>query len=110
MIDLKAGEQYSPEYRSLNRNSIIPTLIHDNEVLIESSVIIYYQEEVFQDLILMPDSHLERTKVRLWLQELDISDNKLVDLSMHFVGNPKQCAKFKHSCSSGSLWYLASYH
>lgn len=34
-LDILAGEHFQPEYLKLNPNAVVPTLIHDGEVLIE---------------------------------------------------------------------------
>lgn len=41
-LDLFKGDQLTEEYKKLNPNGVVPTLIHDGEVIIDSSVIIEY--------------------------------------------------------------------
>jgi glutathione S-transferase len=45
-LDLLAGDQLRPEYLALNPNGVVPTLVHDDVVVIDSSVIIEYLDEV----------------------------------------------------------------
>jgi len=45
-LDLLAGEQLKPEYLKLNPNGVVPTLDHDGNIVIDSSVIIEYLDEV----------------------------------------------------------------
>jgi glutathione S-transferase len=45
-LDLLAGDQLKPEYLALNPNGVVPTLVHDGEIVIDSSVIIEYLDEV----------------------------------------------------------------
>jgi len=59
----------------LNPNAVVPTLIHDGQVVIESSVILYYLDEAFPENPLMPTAPLARAKVRLF--------NKLIDEYVH---------------------------
>ena len=47
-LDLLAGDQLAPEYLALNPNGVVPTLVHDGEVVTDSSVIIEYLDEVAQ--------------------------------------------------------------
>ncbi|HEX9396944.1 MAG TPA: glutathione S-transferase family protein [Burkholderiales bacterium] len=69
------GDQFSPEYMKLNPAAVVPTLIHDGRPVIESSVILYYLDEVFPQRALMPaDPHL-RARVRQF--------NKLIDEYVH---------------------------
>jgi glutathione S-transferase len=41
------GDQNDPAYERLNPNGVVPTLVHDGKVIIESSLILYYIDEVF---------------------------------------------------------------
>jgi glutathione S-transferase len=69
------GDQFDPAYLKLNPNGVVPTLIHDGKAITESSVILYYLDEVFPNPPLMPADPLARTKVRLF--------NKLIDEYVH---------------------------
>jgi glutathione S-transferase len=69
------GDQFDPAYMKLNPNAVVPTLIHDRQPIIESSVILYYLDEAFPEKPLMPSAPLARAKVRLF--------NKLIDEYVH---------------------------
>jgi glutathione S-transferase len=45
-LDLLAGDQLKPEYLALNPNGVVPTLDHDGNIVIDSSVIMEYLDEV----------------------------------------------------------------
>src|SRR5712672_2388846 len=45
-LDLLAGDQLKPDYLTLNPNGVVPTLDHDGNIVIDSSVIIEYLDEV----------------------------------------------------------------
>src|SRR5712675_3161415 len=45
-LDLLAGDQLKPDYLALNPNGVVPTLDHDGNIVIDSSVIIEYLDEV----------------------------------------------------------------
>jgi glutathione S-transferase len=45
-LDLLAGDQLKPDYLALNPNGVVPTLVHDGTVVIDSSVIIEYLDEI----------------------------------------------------------------
>ena len=45
-LDLLAGDQLNPDYLRLNPNGVVPTLVHDSVVVIDSSVIIEYLDEI----------------------------------------------------------------
>lgn len=45
-LDLLAGDQLKPDYLKLNPNGVVPTLDHDGVVVVDSSVIIEYLDEI----------------------------------------------------------------
>src|SRR2546421_12151367 len=45
-LDLLAGDQLKPDYLALNPNGVVPTLDHDGKIVIDSSVIAEYLDEV----------------------------------------------------------------
>ena len=69
------GDQFDPAYMKLNPNAVVPTLIHEGQPVIESSVILYYLDEAYPEKPLMPAAPLARAKVRLF--------NKLIDEYVH---------------------------
>ena len=69
------GDQNEPAYLKLNPNGVVPTLIHDGQPIIESSLILYYIDDVFPDPPLMPKEPHLRHRVRLY--------NKLIDEYLH---------------------------
>ncbi len=70
-MNLRAGDQHKPEYLKLNPNGVVPTLIHDDFVLIESSVIMQYIDEVFPGPSLQPADPKERARMRIWMKRVD---------------------------------------
>ena len=69
------GDQYEPAYLALNPNGVVPTLIHDGRPIIESSLILYYIDDLFPEPPLMPKEPYQRYRVRLY--------NKLIDEYVH---------------------------
>jgi glutathione S-transferase len=69
------GDQNDPAYEKLNPNGVVPTLVHDGKVIVESSLILYYLDEVFPTPPLMPSVPFARHRVRLY--------NKLIDEYLH---------------------------
>ena len=72
-IQLSKDEHLRPEYLALNPNGVVPTLVHDGRVVIESAVINEYIEGIFPDPPLAPSDHYERARMRTWTKQLDES-------------------------------------
>jgi len=70
-VDILKGEQFAPEYLKLNPKHVVPTLIHDGNVIRESTVIGDYLDEVFPDPPLKPATALDRVTMRMWTKRLD---------------------------------------
>ena len=70
-IDLIGGAQHDPEYVKLNPNHVVPTLIHDDRVLIESTLINEYLEDAFPERSLVPAEPAGRHAMRLWTKRID---------------------------------------
>ena len=58
------GDQFEPHYLKLNPNAVVPTLIHHDSIIIESTVIMHYVDDAFPGSPLMPQDPLARAKVR----------------------------------------------
>ncbi len=58
------GEQFSPEYRKLNHDAIVPTLVDDGHALQQSLAIIEYLEETHPTPPLLPATAVDRAHVR----------------------------------------------
>jgi glutathione S-transferase len=70
-VDILRGEQFDPQYLALNPKAVVPTLVHDDAVIVESTVICEYLEEVFPDHAIYPPTPLERARVRVWTKAVD---------------------------------------
>lgn len=71
VLDRDAGELVTPEYLKLNPNAVVPTMVHDGHVLIESSIIMVYTDDAFDGPSLRPADPLRRARVAAWLKEAD---------------------------------------
>jgi glutathione S-transferase len=70
-VDLMTFEHVRPEYLKLNPNGVVPTLVHDGNPVIESSVINEYLDEVFPETPLRPADPLSRARMRVWVKYED---------------------------------------
>ncbi len=57
-----ATDHLTPEYLKMNPNGVVPTLLHDGDPILDSSVIIEYLDEVFPEVKLTPIDPKERDK------------------------------------------------
>lgn len=67
-LDLFKGDQLTAEYKTLNPNGVVPTLVHEDEVIIDSSVIIEYLDELSPEPSLSPKTIAGRAHMREWLR------------------------------------------
>ena len=65
-VNLAAAEHLTPEFKAMNPRGVVPVLVHDGNVIVESSVICSYLDEVFPTPPLMPKNPVERATMRLW--------------------------------------------
>jgi len=71
-LDLgKAKEHLRPEYLKINPNGVVPTLVDDGKIVIDSSVICEYLEEKYPQVRLSPDDLVERARMRAWMRFLE---------------------------------------
>lgn len=71
LLDLQRGDQHQPAYLKLNPNAVVPTLVHDGRVLVESTLIIEYLDEAFPQTPLMPAEPYARARARLFMKRID---------------------------------------
>ena len=55
----------------LNPNAVVPTLVHDDKVIIKSTVIMHYVDDLFPDPPLMPRDPYSRSKVHMTTKLMD---------------------------------------
>jgi glutathione S-transferase len=72
-LDILRGDQFDPAYVKLNPKAVVPTLVHDGKVIIESSVICENLDEAFPTPPLKPADPQQRAAMRLWTKAVDES-------------------------------------
>src|ERR1700733_15307299 len=71
-LDLLAGDQLKPDYLALNPNGVVPTLDHDGAIVIDSSVIIEYLDEVAAEPVkFTPENPVLRARMRALMHFID---------------------------------------
>jgi glutathione S-transferase len=70
-LNLREGDAQKPAYLKLNPNAVVPTLVHDERVIIESTVICEFIDDQWSDSSLKPTDGFGRAQMRLWTKQLD---------------------------------------
>jgi glutathione S-transferase len=71
-LNLLAGDQLKPDYLALNPNGVVPTLDHDGKIIIDSSVITEYLDEVEPKAEnFSPHDPVERAHMRALMHFID---------------------------------------
>jgi glutathione S-transferase len=71
LINMIRGDQHQPDYLAMNPNGVVPTLLHGDRVLYESSVIAEYLEDMFPEPAILPSDPFERSKIRNFVRWID---------------------------------------
>src|ERR1700704_3242832 len=82
------NDHLSDWYLKLNPNGVVPTLVHDGQAVIDSSVINEYLEDVFPDVPLRPSDPVDLAHMRAWPQFIDEVPTEAVrypSFNAHFV-------------------------
>jgi glutathione S-transferase len=70
-LNLLAGDQLKPDYLKLNPNGVVPTLDHDGAIVIDSTVITEYLDEVAPEVSFTPESPVARARMRALMHFID---------------------------------------
>lgn len=71
IVDHKTREHLKEPYLKLNPNGVVPTMVHDDAIIIDSSVIMEYLDEVFPETPLTPADPVKRAHMRKWMRYLE---------------------------------------
>ncbi len=110
-IDILKGDQFDPDYMKLNPKAVVPTLVHDGRVILESTVICEYLDEVFPEPALKPADPVARATMRLWTKAIDevmhpaCAEITFASSHRHIVNRlgPEGVAKFLNSTPPQSV-------
>lgn len=101
-LNLRAGDQFDPKYLQLNPNAVVPTIVDDGHVIIDSSIIIDYLDDAYPRPALKPESPLLRATLRRWVV--------LPDVSLHRAcGKTSFALAFRHQFAHFDSDALASH-
>ena len=78
-------EHATEEYQSINPNGVVPTLVDDGRVIIESIDIIAYLDERFPEPSLLPENPAMRDEMSRWMKKADESQHSIKTLTHEFL-------------------------
>lgn len=67
----KAKQHLTPEYLKINPNGVVPTLVDNGQVVVDSSVICEYLEEKYPEVALAPKDLVKRANMRAWMRFIE---------------------------------------
>lgn len=87
-IDLHNFENWEPWYVAIHPNGVVPALMHNGRIVIESSVIMEYIDDTFEGPSLKPEDSWERANMRVWLDKSE----HILHKNMHLISHNKKHA------------------
>ena len=71
-LDLgKSKDHLKPDYLKINPNGVVPSLVDNGSIVIDSSVILEYLDEKYPSVRLSPEDLVERATMRAWMRFLE---------------------------------------
>ncbi len=86
IVNLQKGEQFAPDYVTLNPNAVVPTLVDDGVVIIESTLINEYVDDKYTDHPLKPDRAEDRYAMRLLTKKTDDKGQPAIAVLTYAIG------------------------
>lgn len=102
LLNLRKGEEFAPDYLRLNPKGVVPTLVHDGQVIHEPTVINEYFDQVFPAPPMRPESASDQARMRLWTKAFDEEGHPSVGIltyattlrhQMNMLKTPEELAK-----------------
>lgn len=71
-LDLFSGDQLKPDYLAINPNGVVPSVVDDGQVVIDSAVILEYLEDTHGDVAPMrPNDPVAAARMRAMMRFID---------------------------------------
>lgn len=71
-LDIGKGKEHlKPDYLKINPNGVVPTLVDDGNIIVDSSVICEYLDEKYPAVRLTPEDLVQRATMRAWMRFLE---------------------------------------
>ena len=83
-IDLEK-QHATPEYQSIHPDGVVPALVHDGQVIIESIDIIDYLDTTYPEPPLRPSSDDAIAEMKQWMRDADSAQHSIKTLTHEFL-------------------------
>lgn len=87
-LNLAANEHVSEDYQSINPDGVVPTLVHDGQVVIESNDILGYLDAHFPEPRLAPEDPAERARMQAHIRLASGAQGSIKALSHELLFRP----------------------
>lgn len=87
-VNLPANEHVSEDYQRINPNGVVPTLVHDGQVVLESNDILVYLDEHFPEPPLRPADASSRAAMEVRIRESSAFQATIKVLSHELLFRP----------------------
>lgn len=78
-------EHATEEFQSINPKGVVPVLVHDGKIIIESIDIISYLDEHFPEKPLVPENDEAKLRMQEWLDRADAAQHSIKTLTHEFL-------------------------
>lgn len=95
LLNLRKGEQFTAEYLRLNPKGVVPTLLHEGNVIRESTVINEYLDDAFPEPPLKPQDTVLRAMMRLLVKTFDDEVHPAIGILTYAIAMRHQMNKLK---------------
>ncbi|MEE3331737.1 MAG: glutathione S-transferase family protein [Myxococcota bacterium] len=80
-LNLALNEHVTASYQAINPNGVVPTLVHDGQVVLESNDILLYLEEKFPEPALVPSAARDQDGMGHWIERAGAIQGTIKSLS-----------------------------
>ncbi len=87
-VNLPGNEHVTGDYQRINPNGVVPTLVHDGQVVIESNDILVYLDEHFPEPPLRPQDAAERARMEERIAAASAAQGTIKALSHELLFRP----------------------
>ena len=94
LVDLLNGENITKEYFGINPNGVVPTLVDDGVVIIDSADIIDYLDKKFMPGSLRPEAQKDQQQMYDWMY---LARDNHLSIKTYMYGNVKNGPKIKRT-------------